>query len=90
MAYFVCILFSKKDNHLYTGCTNSLSKRVLLHKNGQVPATKDRIPLELIYTEKLDSKSEAFARERFLKTRWGNTFKQRVKKYYINKVSRTK
>jgi putative endonuclease len=86
MNYFVYILYSEKDKELYTGCTSNIEKRVRKHNNGEVLATKFRRPLVLIYTEKFDLKEKAFSRERFLKTKWGNTFKQRVKRYYINKI----
>ena len=87
MTYFVYILYSEKDKDLYTGCTSNLAARIKRHNAGGVSATKTRRPLILIYKEKYFSKSEAFARERFLKTKWGNTFKQRVKRFYINKIS---
>ena len=89
MAYFVYILYSEKDKNLYTGCTHNIESRVKRHNAGSVTATKIRRPLKLIYNEEYNSKSEAFARERFLKTKWGNTFKQRVKRFYLNKISHT-
>lgn len=89
MTYFVYILYSEKDKGLYTGCTSNLTARIKRHNVGAVLATKDRRPLILIYQEKYSSKSEAFTRERFLKTKWGNTFKKRVKRFYINKISHT-
>lgn len=90
MTYFVYILLSSKDNRLYTGCTRNINARVQRHNSGHVFATKNRRPLLLIYHEEYTSKTEAFNRERFLKTKWGNTFKQRVKKFYLDKVSHTK
>ena len=90
MTYFVYILYSKKDDGLYTGCTSSLRQRIASHKSGSVTATRDRRPLVLIYKEVYSSKSNAFQRERFLKTKWGNTFKQRVKRFYVNKVGHAK
>lgn len=81
---------SEKDKKLYTGCTSNLAKRLARHNGGHVQATKNRRPLYEIYHEEFASKTEAFNRERFLKTKWGNTFKQRVKKFYLDKVSHTK
>lgn len=89
MAYFVYILLSKKDQNLYTGCTKDLNIRLRRHNSGSVIATKNRRPLLLIYKKEFALKSDAFARERFLKTKWGNTFKQRVKNFYLNKISHT-
>ncbi len=88
MTYFVYILLSQKDLGLYTGCTSNLETRLKRHNLGAVQATKLRRPLIIIYKEEYTSKSEAFTRERFLKTKWGNTFKQRVKRFYLNKISR--
>jgi putative endonuclease len=90
MAYFVYILLSEKDGQLYTGCTNNLEARIKRHNAGHVQATKFRRPLVKIYSEEYESKADAFNRERFLKTKWGNTFKQRVKRYYVNKISHVK
>ena len=80
MTYFVYILLSQKDLGLYTGCTSNLEARLKRHNSGAVQATKLRRPLIIIFKEEYTSKSEAFMRERFLKTKWGNTFKQRVKR----------
>lgn len=88
MTYFVYILLSQKDLGLYTGCTSNLEVRLKRHNLGVVQATKLRRPLVIIYKEEYTSKSEAFGRERFLKTKWGNTFKQRAKRFYLNKISR--
>lgn len=87
VTYFVYILYSKKDKNLYTGCTSDLNKRLQAHNAGTVTATRDRRPLILIYKENYEAKAEAFKRERFLKTKWGNTFKRRVKRFYVNKIS---
>ncbi|MBI2086961.1 MAG: GIY-YIG nuclease family protein [Candidatus Zambryskibacteria bacterium] len=78
MSYFVYILLSLKDKKLYVGCTTNLEKRLIRHNNGAVFATKSRRPLELIYSEKFESKTEAFNRERFLKSLWGARFKKKV------------
>jgi putative endonuclease len=68
MAYAVYILYSKKDRKLYVGCTSNISERLKRHQNGQVRATVNRRPFDLIHTEQFESESEAFNRERFLKS----------------------
>ncbi|MCA9356154.1 GIY-YIG nuclease family protein [Candidatus Nomurabacteria bacterium] len=88
MDYFVYILISDKDHKLYVGCTTDLEKRLKRHNSGQVSATKRRIPFSLLYSEKYDNKSEAFNRERFLKSLWSARFKRKLKDEYINKVIR--
>ena len=82
MSYFVYILISTVDKKLYVGCTTNLEKRLVRHNNGAVNATKRRRPLEIIHSEKFEIKSEAFSRERFLKSLWGARFKSKILKQY--------
>lgn len=82
--YFVYILYSEKDDNLYVGCTSDIDERLKRHNSGQVTATRYRTPLVCIYTEKFDSKDDAFNRERFLKTLWSARFKNKIKKTYLN------
>ena len=65
--YYVYILFSKKDQKLYTGYTNDLKKRLHEHKSGKNTATQNRLPLLLIYYESYVKWSDAKRREKFLK-----------------------
>lgn len=82
----VYILYSKKDNKLYVGCTKSLEKRLKAHNSGTVISTKDRRPLILIHEEKFESKAEAFKRERFLKSLWSGRFKKKILKKYLDEI----
>lgn len=66
MHYFY-VLRSLKDAKLYYGQTGDLRKRVELHNAGQVPVTKQRRPLELIYYEGYNSKELAIKREHTVK-----------------------
>ncbi len=83
MFYFVYILFSHKDKRLYIGCTKDISARLKRHTSGQVEATRHRLPIELIHQEKFESKSEAFNRERFLKSLWGAREKKKILKIFL-------
>lgn len=83
--YYVYILKSKKDGKLYTGCTDDLKKRVGLHNAGRVEATKLRRPLILIYYEAYLNKSDAFLREKWLKTGWGRNYINKTLKNYLKK-----
>jgi len=87
--YSIYILLSKKDGKLYVGCTSDLNERVVRHNNGHVNATRNRRPLELIYTEEYIDKSEAFSRERFFKSLWSGKIKKRIlKEYLINRPTK--
>jgi putative endonuclease len=82
MFYYIYVLFSKKDKNLYTGYTNDLKSRFEQHSKGQVRSTKERRPLELIYSEACLDKKDAMHRERYLKTYHGKLFlKNRLKSY---------
>jgi putative endonuclease len=87
MTYFVYILYSQKDHKLYVGCTSNLENRIKEHNSGKVTATKKRIPLVTIHSEKFENKTEAFNRERFLKSLWSGKFKKKILKEYVNKIS---
>ena len=56
------------DNTLYTGWTNDLSGRVIAHNAGRgAKYTKSRLPVQLLYSEKLGTRSEALKREAEIK-----------------------
>ncbi len=66
--YFTYIVRCK-DASLYTGCTTNLERRVAEHNSSKRGAryTKVRRPVELVYSEKFESRSEAQRRESELK-----------------------
>jgi len=64
----VYILFSLKDNKTYTGSTNDFQRRLLEHQLGKVTATKNRLPLKLIHSEKFETLEEARSREHYYKS----------------------
>ena len=60
---FIYILLCS-DNTLYTGWTNDLESRVCSHNAGVgAKYTKTRLPVRLVYSEILNTKSEALKRE---------------------------
>jgi putative endonuclease len=65
--YYVYVLKSKKDQKLYIGYSKNLRERIAKHETGQVPATKYRAPLELVYYEAYKSPRDAHKREAMLK-----------------------
>ncbi len=80
--YYVYILRSHKDNNFYVGYTEDLKSRFEEHKKGYVSSTKDRRPIEIIYSEACLSKKDALHREKYLKTYLGKLFlKNRLKSY---------
>ncbi len=80
--YYIYVLKSGKDNKFYTGYTEDLKSRFEQHKKGQVESTKDRRPLDLVYSEACCSKADALHREKYLKTFHGKQFlRNRLKSY---------
>ena len=64
---FVYIL-KCKDNTYYTGWTNDIDKRLKAHNKGVASKyTRGRIPVKLVYLERLDNKSEGLRREASIK-----------------------
>lgn len=66
--WYTYFLLSLKDKKTYTGSTNNIQRRLREHNLGKVKATKNRIPLKLIYFEKFNTKKEARLREKYYKT----------------------
>ncbi|MBU4305212.1 MAG: GIY-YIG nuclease family protein [Candidatus Omnitrophica bacterium] len=67
----IYILKSKKDGNIYTGSTTDIEKRLRYHNSGKVRSTKARRPLDLIYTEECQTRTQARQRENFLKSGQG-------------------
>ena len=64
----VYILYSKKFDKIYIGCTSNLEARFKSHNElGTKGWTIKFRPWEIVYTEEFDSKREALDREKQLK-----------------------
>jgi putative endonuclease len=68
------------DEKPYTGCTENLEERLGRHMNGYVPATKNRLPVQLITHIVFNDKYKAFEFEKYLKSGSGRAF---IKKHFI-------
>ena len=79
---YVYVLRSAKDGHFYVGLTRDLRARLQGHNSGQVPSTRNRVPLELVYWEGCLNDSDAAQREKYLKSAWGKRYiKGRLRRY---------
>jgi putative endonuclease len=78
MSYFVYILRSLKDNSYYVGTTSRLRERIKDHNSGKSKSTSSKKPFELVYSEEFASISQAYIREKYIKSR--------KKRNYIEKL----
>ena len=69
--HFLYILQSQKDNNFYTGTTENVERRLSEHNAGKNFSTAPRRPFKLIYYEAYLLKTDAEAREKYLKTSMG-------------------
>jgi len=60
MFYVYVLKTAIKENWHYTGSGEEPEERVKLHNKGKVRSTKGYRPLRLIYTEGLNTRSEAY------------------------------
>jgi putative endonuclease len=72
--HYVYILKSEKDGRLYKGMTFDLAKRLQIHNQGKVRATKGYRPWRLVYSEEYSTMMEARSRELYFKSGVGRDF----------------
>lgn len=78
--YFVYIAKSLKDGGFYIGCTDNLVRRIKEHNSGKTQSLKNRRPLVIVYSEMYNDASEAFKREKQIKSyKGGWAFKKIIK-----------
>jgi len=78
-AYFVYILLGIYGSY-GTGISIDPHQRFLDHKNGKGGKyTRSHKPIKIVYMEKVNSKSEALKREKFLKSGKGREFLNKYK-----------
>lgn len=78
---YVYVLQNKQGEY-YTGCTSDLKKRYEEHVEGKSTYTRNRGPYELVYYEACLNKSDAYRREKYLKTGMGKRYlRNRIKSF---------
>ncbi|MDQ0350379.1 putative endonuclease [Alkalibacillus filiformis] len=61
--YYIYMLRCK-DGSLYTGYTNDVESRVAKHQTGEAAKyTRAKLPVQLVYQEEFETRSEAMKRE---------------------------
>lgn len=65
---WVVYILKLKDDSLYTGITNNLTKRMTKHKKGKGSKyVRSRLPFQVVYIEECLNKSDALKRELVIK-----------------------
>ena len=74
MKFTVYILFSKRFSKHYTGFTSNPEQRLISHNELGNDWTAKYRPWKLVYTKNFETKKEAMAYEKWLKTGAGRDF----------------
>ncbi|MBA6152648.1 GIY-YIG nuclease family protein [Gelidibacter maritimus] len=69
MDYTVYILYSQKRSRYYVGQTDNIESRLLRHNKSLVASTKTGVPWDLVFTQTVNSRSEALILEKKIKRR---------------------
>ena len=73
MAYWVYVLYSENSARYYCGSTSNLEKKIAQHNHPDFDAAKTTTrfkgPWDLVWSEEMNSKTEALKRERWIKKR---------------------
>lgn len=75
--WYVYILRSLKDQHLYIGFTNDLKRRMKEHEHGKNTSTAKRLPIKLESYIAVSTKKQAMELERYFKTGSGSAILQK-------------
>lgn len=71
------------DDTLYTGYTNDIDHRLKMHNEKKgAKYTRSRTPVELVYLEESDSKSQALKREAAIKKLTRQQKKKLIESYH--------
>ncbi len=71
---FYVYILKCADDKTYVGCTDNLKGRLKRHQSGWVPATKLRLPVELVAYVVFNNKYRAYNFEKYLKSGSGRAF----------------
>jgi putative endonuclease len=78
MNYTVYILYSISFDSFYIGYSRDINVRLSQHNEGLTKSTKAKRPWKIVYTETFITKTEAMARERFLKNQRNKNFYKKI------------
>ncbi|MBI5858588.1 MAG: GIY-YIG nuclease family protein [Sphingobacteriales bacterium] len=77
--YYVYAIRSLSRNYIYVGFTNNIERRLNEHNKGENRSTAAYKPFELFFKERFETRIEARAREKYLKSGVGKEFLKSIK-----------
>ena len=86
--WYVYILSCAKNNSLYVGVTGNLRNRLKSHVEGETRTTRIFGPVKLIYYEAYLNKSDAYIREKFLKSGRGREVMKKQLFYSLQNIKK--
>jgi putative endonuclease len=89
MEYVVYILYSKKSNRNYTGCTSNLIQRFYSHNIFGKDSTRLYRPWIVTHVEFFNNKEEAIQREKHYKSGRGSLEKNEIIRAYVDRWAHT-
>lgn len=72
--FYVYVIRSEKDGRFYVGMTENVSNRLVQHNKGMTFSTKGYRPWILFFYEEFNTRLEARAREKYLKSGIGKEY----------------
>ena len=66
--YYVYSIKSLSRKYIYVGLTNNYERRIKEHQKGKEKTTKPYRPFKILFIEKFDTRAQARAREKYLKS----------------------
>jgi predicted GIY-YIG superfamily endonuclease len=74
LQFWYVYIIKCSNGTFYTGCTNNLEDRINRHNAGQVIATKEVLPVEIVTYIAFADKYKAYEFEKYLKQGSGRAF----------------
>ena len=76
--FYTYILHSSKSNKFYIGACQNIPSRLQRHNAGATPSTKNGRPWCVVYSEAFNTKNEALAREKHIKSMKSKIYIQKL------------
>lgn len=76
--YYTYAISSISRKYIYVGISDNTERRIEQHNKGRNKTTKPYCPFKMILVEKYNTRAEARAREKYLKSGYGKEFLKRM------------